>query len=630
VIWLRFPRPPRGAVSRRPRPLFLIPLLLIFAAGLQGFADSGDSLATRYEKGLNNDEWRAAFRYDKSFGSAALLRIVESANSSRLRVSPLQDKWKDQQNLALTLERRVHPNWNLLLAGDSRLFSDKQSGYANDLRTHSLDIGARYSNGWLQIPLSAGPKQDSRFGRTDAGTSFSAGLEIPRLDLSGYSVGGSASWDRDELERRKNGDTDLSLGVHRNFEAGTTDSLTCRIIRQRRDYYVSQAGEIENRNENGQELANVLNYRINPAMAVKVYGGIYTRTLTINDRTDPGESRKQRERRDFRALGTVDLAYAFRSANLGLTFSASGEDQDYWIAKDSPGSSYSGMSGSPDTRGRTTSMAGRIGGRFFGSDSLTLYTSVQKLQYDTPDPANSDDRDELRFWIDLRERHPFSGSLELRTSVAFYFLHQVYIYGEKSGDNNRIRILSLHPEIRWTPSASVRFSQAAEVLANYVEYDYESMYPGIRSFLYRKFRLEDSLWVSLTHGLSVFAQGRLELDENGKLLWSRWLEQRLIDRRSVGWTVSLDIRPFAGMRLMPGYTVYGRKGYRYRETESAGGGEPGRDINLDFRNSGPVLSVAYSSDRIFFAMTVGTTRTRTLNAPVQALTRMDVNMSWRL
>jgi hypothetical protein len=612
------------------RPALFIPLLLCSIAARQGFADGQDSLATRYEKGLNNDEWRAAFRYDKNLGSATVLRILEVASSSRLRVTPDLDKWKDQQNLTIALERRVHPNWKLLLTGDSRLFSDKQSGFANDIRTHSAGFGARYSNGWLQIPLTAGPKQDSRFGRTDAGTTFSAGLEIPRLDVSGYAVGGTASWDRDELGRRENGDADFSFGVHRSFEAGTTDSLRATVSRQRRDYYISPAGEVENRNESGQELSNVLNYRISPAMAVRVSGSVYSRTLTINDLTASSGNRKQRERRDFRALGTVDLAYAFRSMNMGLTFSSSGEDQNYWLAKDRPGSSYSGMSNAPDTRSRMTAAAYRMGGRFFRADSLILFSSLQKLQYDTPDPVNNDDRDELRFWVDLQERHPFSESLELRTTLAFYFFHQVYVFGEKSGDNNKIRILSFHPEIRWSPSSAVRVSQAAEVLANYVEYDYEAMFPGIRSFLYRKFRLEDSLWVSLTRTLAVFAQGRLELDENGKLLWSRWLEQRLIDRRSVSWTLSLDYRPFAGLHLMPGFTVYRRKGYRYSESAAAGTGGAGRELNLDFRNSGPVLSIAFSSERLIFTLTSGVTRTRTLNARPQALTRMDLNMSWRL
>jgi hypothetical protein len=601
----------------------------VFAFLRPGFAGVQDSLATRYEKGLNNDEWRGTFRYDQDLGAGTSLRVQDVAASSRLRVTSSQDKWKDQQNLVMILERRVNPDWKLLLTGDSRLYSDKQSGYTNDIRTHSISLGARYSNRWMMIPFSAGPKQDSRFGRTDAGASYSAGLLVPRLETAGYVFDGSAAWDRDELERRKNGDTDVEFGVHRNYEEGTADSLRYAITRQRRDYYISPAGEVENRSESGQELANVLNYRMSRPMAVRISGSIYSRTLTINDLTS-GNAVKQRERRDFRAQGSIDLTYNSRRFNTGLVFGATGEEQNYWLLKNRPGSFYSGMSSAPDNKSRLTSLAFRLGGRFGDSDSLMLYSCLQKHQYDTPDPFNNDDRDELRFWIDLQERHTISGELELKTSLAVHYFHQVYIFGEKSGDNNQIRIVSFHPEVRWTPSASFRFSQAAEVLANYVEYDYESLFPGIRSFLYRKFRLEDSVWVSPAPKLSFFAQGRLELDENGKLLWNPWLEQRLIDRRSVGWTLSLDYHPFEGLHLMPGFTVYRRKGYRYPEAVPAGGLNSGRELNLDFRNSGPVFRIAYKGRRILFAMTVGTTQTRTLNAPLQALTRMDLNMSWKL
>jgi hypothetical protein len=259
-----------------------------------------------------------------------------------------------------------------------------------------------------------------------------------------------------------------------------------------------------------------------------------------------------------------------------------------------------------------------------------FFSSLQKLQYDTPDLANTDDRDELRFSADIQERHAFSETFEIRTGLAVNYLHQVYIYGEKSGDNNKIRILRFHPEIRWTPSRSFRLSQAAEVLANYVEYDYESLFPGVRSFLYRKFRLEDSVWVSLTPKILLFAHGRIELDENGKLLWSRWLQQRLVDSRSFSWTLSLDYRPFAGLHLMPGFAVYQRKGYRYPETVLPGAGNPGKELNLNFRNQGPVLKIAYLDERLLFALTASTTQTRTLNAPKQVLTRIDLNMSWRL
>jgi hypothetical protein len=584
---------------------------------------------THYQKGINTNEWRASFRYERNFAGGTSLRIRDLASTSCLLVSPASYKWKDQHDLLLNFERFVHPNWRILFTGDSRLYSDKQSGYANDIRTNALDVGLVCQTKRFLLPFGAGPKEDRRFNRTDNGYSFHAGYQVPNVDLAGYSGALSASVDGDNLGPRKNEDMNVKFGVHRTFEAGTADSIRYAIDRQRRDYYISQAGDVESRSENGQELANILNYRMSRRVGIRVFGSFYSRTLTISDLTD-GRSEKQRERRDFIARGTVDVVYASGAFNAALGFGSSGDEQKYWISGNQPGSPFSGMSNMPDNKTGLTALTLRAGWRFLGSDSLMLFSSLQKLQYDTPDPANADDRDELSFWADLQEWHTFSDALELRLALSFHYLHQVYIFSEKSADNNRVRILRFHPEIRWKPSSTVRFSQSAEVLANYVGYDYESLFPGIRSFLYRKFRLEDSARVTITPGIAFLAQGRLELDENGKLLWDRWMEQRLVNSQGMSWTLSLDYQPFSGLHLMPGYAVYRKRGYRYVDSSPAGVAVPPRELTLDFQNRGPILKIAYAGARLSLVMSAGETLTQTLYAPDQTLTRIDLNMSWRL
>jgi hypothetical protein len=595
----------------------------------QGFAETPDSLMTQYQKGINTNEWDASFRYERNFAGGTLLRIKDLASTSCLLVSPALYKWKDQHDLLLSFERFLHPNWRIFFSGDSRLYTDKQSGYANDIRTNALDLGLVWQTKGFLLPLGVGPKEDRRFNRTDNGFSFHAGFQAPNVDLAGYSSALSASVDGDDLGPRKNGDLNLRFGVNRTFEPGTSDSIRYAVGRQRRDYYISEAGDVESRSENGQELANALNYRMYGRVGIRVFGSIYSRTLTISDLTD-GRSEKERERRDFLARGTVDVDYASDTFNAALSFGSSGNEQKYWVSGNQPGSPFSGMSNMPDNKTRLTALTLRAGWRFLDSDSLMLFSNLQKLQYDTPDPANADDRDELSFWTELQEWHAFSNALELRLALSFHYLHQVYIFSEKSADNNRVRILRFRPEIRWKPSPRVRFSQTSEVLANYVEYDYESLFPGIRSFLYRKFRLEDSAWVVVSPGIAFLAQGRLELDENGKLLWDQWMEQRLVNSRGLSWTLSLDCQPFSGLHLMPGYAVYSKRGYRFAESPPAGVAVPPKELNLDFQNRGPILKIAYDGARLSLVMSAGSTRTRTLSPPDQTLMRIDLNMIWRL
>ena len=80
------------------------------------------------------------------------------------------------------------------------------------------------------------------------------------------------------------------------------------------------------------------------------------------------------------------------------------------------------------------------------------------------------------------------------------------------------------------------------------------------------------------NGLAFY---RLELDENGKLMWEEWLEQKLTERES--HTLNIMMNHILGdIRMMPGYTFYMRNGYRYTMSPE---GTYTKEQNLDFINS---------------------------------------------
>jgi hypothetical protein len=577
------------------------------------------------------------FRIDRRLGRGIRLRAAETVSSSRLEIRPSENKWKDQHQMVLRMEKELHPLWLGSLIATDQLFSDNQaflegtSASMSNIRIHSLEAELRFRKAFMAMPAGFGPKQDHRFGRTDNGLRYWAGLDVPAVDFAGYELSVDGNAQTDDLGRRRNEDLGLHAGVRRVFEEGVADSLQARWNRQRRDYYMSAEGDIESRSEQGREIANALTYRLSRALGLRVVGSLSARDLAIHSIVSSRRD-KQRERRDFHAAGSAAMWFRSATFSAGLLVSQTGEEQNYWIAENRRLSPYFGASytNAPDNRSRLTTLSLRTAWRFTASDSLLLFSSLQRLRYDTPDLENVDDRDELRFWMDIQERHSFTDRLELRVGLSAHLFHQVYISGRKSADNNTVRILRFTPSLRWSLSERVRFSQSAEVLANYVEYDFEAMFPGIRSFLYRKFRIEDSVWVSLTPGIGLLLYGRFELDENGKFLWDRWLEQRLVDRKSHNVSVQLDIRPMAGMHLMPGYTVYSRKGYGYTESPLPGIKGPGKDLNLLFLNRGPTLKLAYTGDRLVAALTAGTTWTKTLQVSRQQLTRLDLTLSWRL
>jgi hypothetical protein len=600
-----------------------------------GSAGVSDSLSAGYRRGLNADDWRGDFQADRLTASGIRLRISESVSSSRLEIPSEQDKWKDQHRLSLLLEKNLKPGWWLTLSGASQLFSDHQSylegmpASMNDIRTHSLEIGTRIRTGVFEIPGGIGPKQDRRFARTDNGVHYRAGLKAPFAELAGYAVRAEAELDADDLGPRKNSDLGIQAGVDRTFEEGVVDSVTAGWTRQRRDYYMSPEGDVESRNEQALSVSNLLGYRLSKNTGLRVYGSLTDRNWLIHSVVS-GEKNKQRERKDFRAEGSAQLWIRTRRFSGSVSFGQTSEEQAYWIAENRRLSSYFGSAyaNAPDNRGLLSVLSLRAGARPSPGDTVSWTASLQKLRYDTPDAENVDDRDELRFWTDVAARHVLSARLEFRLAASAHLVHQVYISGLKSADNNTMRILRLAPQVRWSPSDRIRIAQSAEVMANYVEYDFEAVVPGVRSFLYRKFQMEDTAWVDVSRGMSVYVGARLELDENGKLLWDEWLEQRLQDRASTTLGAHLDIRPAAGLHLIPGFTVYSRNGYR-TENPDPQANSPSRVKDQTFRNWGPTLKVAYSGDRLLLSLSAATTRTETQSVSKQLLTRVDLNLSWK-
>jgi len=203
----------------------------------------------------------------------------------------------------------------------------------------------------------------------------------------------------------------------------------------------------------------------------------------------------------------------------------------------------------------------------------------------------------------------------------------VYIYGEKSADNNWTRIFRLNPEIHWTPFPNFRWRQSAEVLANYISYDFESILPSIKSFLYRKFRLEESLESRVSPNISLLFLYRLELDENGKFLWNEWIEQKLVDRYSHTFQVFLNYSVWNVLTIRPGFTYYSRKGFKYIPLGIL---DTQKDIHVDFQNYGPSLAVQYVSNRLRVHITASKVATETFNLQKQILNRFNLKLSWAI
>ena len=198
-----------------------------------------------------------------------------------------------------------------------------------------------------------------------------------------------------------------------------------------------------------------------------------------------------------------------------------------------------------------------------GLDSLQSYFSINKFQYDTPDTINFDDRDELRINTSVIASRKLGSYLKLKALASVNLYHMVYIFGERSADNNWNRIFRLQTYLDYHPLRTLQIKQGFEVLANYVDYDYEPPNTSVRSFVFRKFSTDDSIHVRLSNRSSFDIDYRLQLDEHGRLFWDNWTEQMLVTRKSHWFRISYRYTLTPSVWFSPGFSLYRRDEWRH-------------------------------------------------------------------
>jgi len=104
--------------------------------------------------------------------------------------------------------------------------------------------------------------------------------------------------------------------------------------------------------------------------------------------------------------------------------------------------------------------------------NLQLRMLLGILRYDTPE-INADDRDEQTLAFRLLGKHRFSEFFSAGVSVAGEAYHYVYLFSERSAENNWRRSVRVLPEVEWTPNKNITFRQSMFVRANYTVYDFQ-------------------------------------------------------------------------------------------------------------------------------------------------------------
>lgn len=608
-----------------------------YSQKIEGTAlDSTQEKTIKFNQEFYSYQWQLLFRHQWILQPYFRIKINESFSSSLLNLGTQNRKWKDNQTINALFEYQLGPDVILKSILSSVIFIDGQSGFSNDLNIHSMLFGFDYRTtrlkkaGYFQLAPVIGIKADKRFDFLDIGPNYNLDFQLTDYQIADYRNNLFMHFNYDFLKDRRNQDATIHYRVYRKFYEETTDTLTFLIDQKYRDYYITSKGELENFNENSYIFQNKLWYQIQEGIGLNWINEFKNREVNITQALPDIETSTEETRRRTDFHFDNQLNFFVRKKNYGGFFKILYWSQEQFYQTPAASQqlpvSYRIAFIAPDNKSHYLSTELAFGSRFLKSDSLSFGTSLSRLQYDTPDTSNFDDRDEFRCDIKLSGVHRFTPTLRLRVDAMVNLHHLVYIFGERSADNNWNRIFRLSPVIDYSSRSRFFFQQAFEVLANYVDYDFEFDTGDVKSFIYRKFLSKSAMDYQITRTMKLGLSYRLEYEENGKLFWEKWKEQPLLLRQNNWIRATLTYVPNPFLRIIPGLNFFQRNEWKYTFSRE---GKLQQEKYQDFLSFGPLLNFIYEPhSKLKFVSSLSRNQIQRTLRKNYYITNIDVELNW--
>lgn len=229
-------------------------------------------------------------------------------------------------------------------------------------------------------------------------------------------------------------------------------------------------------------------------------------------------------------------------------------------------------------------------------NTTRLNGRISIFNYDTPE-INRDDRDELNVALSLSNRHRFQEAFQTRLLISAEGRHTVYLFSERSIQNNWRRSLRLAPGIDWQILPWLHTYHDFLVRANYTVYDFQSESEQNNDQVSREFKAGSRFEIDLAPDWQLdmaFSRSELRI---GRLLWDEFREiptdtlvtydTRLsIRMQKAGIRSSVGLRYFLKLEYLPATTINAENPDLPGETVSRTG--PGRQQSLQW---GPTVDL---------------------------------------
>ena len=515
-------------------------LFLLLSANLlysQSYYTQNDSdfIQFNFYKQLTTWNWQSELNYFSGDSNSWKYGVHEQVQSNLLIPARGKRQWKDE-NTAIGQLYMNHFNFNYGFYMRSWYQNDEQSSSSNEFGNQVLGIFSnyQYKNNFLIIPY-AGVQQSKNRKYIDWGMDVGLKGKVKNYRLGEYNMSTDLESDFDIYDKRQNFENEFHLTAGTNFSEYTSDSISINLSATKKEYY-----------DNDQKqkklidvyilyrtLKNNLNYNISPHNRFTLMTLVQTRTLDfVTDRN----------------IFFLDNEIRFNHYGSNLFYKLSLRTND---------ETQDNTDNRTNNRTRQTIMKLDANYKLAPDKEFEFNLAYSKLQYDTPDINNTEDRDEQRYIVELGYNQKLSQYISMNWNLYTYFYHKIYLSSMQSQNNNWNRVYILNPRVNYD-YGKIRNLMDTKILANYTVYDFEELFTRTRSFIFRKYSISDSLLYNAYGSIDFGFFTRIELEDKGNYFDKNRTQQLIQSYQSSFYNFFVANENFLGLNIRIGYTIYER------------------------------------------------------------------------
>ncbi len=563
--------------------------------------------ATQYELQLSKDNiswlWLGHLRFQMGTDTTARLTLENRFSSHLYRAMRTDKKWKDDNVFDISWQKRMSPLWYLRTRFQSKIFSDENTfvKFSKHYLMQELVFRPRPE---IAVTPAAGWAVEDIFGIRDQGFLGRLQMKIQRWDMGGYLNDTDLSSEVRAFPGRRNQELRFFTSWHKQFSPYARDSIRVGYQFTQSRYYLPNTQALEQVLINARFLENELQYQTSPQSMVLVQTSFRNRDI---DQSNPNLQNRRKEI----FLGNT-IRWRYQGTRLSLIHGVSFSQTIY----DNPDVQT-------DINALQTTLTSNLTYRFRPGRLAWLRLSYTKYEYNTPDTlVNHDDRDELRFLLDMAYLHRFHRDFRMLLQLNTYLYHQIYIHPTRSANNNWNRIFQLRAAFRHRLSPGIEHRYQLKILANYTVFDFDELFPVYRSYLFRKLIFSDSLSIQLTSSLTLKAVYQLEKEDNGTFFKNLFAQRINKELTAHFINLYLEHRRLWLFQILSGITLYWRDEWRPEKQR--------RKIR-EFRSLTPRLTIAYRvpQSKLFFYATYAPTNSTNFGRRFQFFHTGNIQLRYR-